>query len=41
MESRVKRAYLELQKVKMPEALKSEKKTRSSFILILANSREP
>ena len=25
MESRVKRAYLELQKVKMPEALKSEK----------------
>ena len=33
MENRVKRAYLELQKVKMPEALKSEKKNPLFFYI--------
>ena len=41
MESRLKQAYLELQKVRMSQNLKSKKKTCSSYILILVNSRQP
>ena len=39
MQSRQRWAHLELQKVKMSQTLKAKKKARSSFVLILTNSR--